>query len=38
MNQDAPTRPDPDALLAEAKRRGRGRLRVYLGNSGGLPQ
>ena len=36
MNQDAPTRPDPDALLAEAKRQGRGRLRVYLGMAPGV--
>ncbi len=31
-----PTRPDPDALLAEARRQGRGRLRVYLGMSPGV--
>src|SRR5580704_1231190 len=36
MNQDAPTRPDPDGLLAEAKRQGRGRLRVYLGMAPGV--
>ncbi|HEX4197904.1 MAG TPA: sensor histidine kinase KdpD [Caulobacteraceae bacterium] len=36
MNQDAPNRPDPDALLAEAKRQGRGRLRVYLGMAPGV--
>ena len=36
MSQDAPTRPDPDALLAEAKRQGRGRLRVYLGMAPGV--
>ena len=36
MNQDAQTRPDPDALLAEAKRQGRGRLRVYLGMAPGV--
>ena len=29
-------RPDPDALLAHAKREGRGRLRVYLGMSPGV--
>ncbi|MBE7218606.1 MAG: sensor histidine kinase KdpD, partial [Caulobacteraceae bacterium] len=29
-------RPDPDALLAHAKRQGRGRLRVYLGMSPGV--
>ncbi len=31
-----PRRPDPDALLAHAKRQGRGRLRVYLGMSPGV--
>ena len=31
-----PQRPDPDALLAEARRAGRGRLRVYLGMSPGV--
>ena len=36
MSQDAPNRPDPDALLAEAKRQGRGRLRVYLGMAPGV--
>jgi two-component system sensor histidine kinase KdpD len=36
MSQDAPTRPDPDALLAEANRQGRGRLRVYLGMAPGV--
>jgi two-component system sensor histidine kinase KdpD len=29
-------RPDPDALLAEARREGRGRLKVYLGMSPGV--
>ena len=29
-------RPDPDALLAHAKRQGAGRLRVYLGMSPGV--
>lgn len=29
-------RPDPDALLAEAKRQGRGRLKVFLGMSPGV--
>ena len=29
-------RPDPDALLAQARREGRGRLRVYLGMSPGV--
>ena len=31
-----PGRPDPDALLAQARREGRGRLRVYLGMSPGV--
>ena len=31
-----PGRPDPDALLAQATREGRGRLRVYLGMSPGV--
>src|SRR5579875_110396 len=31
-----PGRPDPDALLAHARREGRGRLRVYLGMSPGV--
>ncbi len=31
-----PKRADPDALLAEAKRAGRGRLKVYLGMSPGV--
>ena len=31
-----PTRPDPDALLAEASRQGRGRLKVYLGMAPGV--
>jgi two-component system sensor histidine kinase KdpD len=36
MSQDEPSRPDPDALLAEAKRQGRGRLKVYLGMAPGV--
>jgi two-component system sensor histidine kinase KdpD len=36
MSPDEPTRPDPDALLAEAKRQGRGRLKVYLGMAPGV--
>ena len=36
MISDEPRRPDPDALLAEAKRQGRGRLRVYLGMAPGV--
>src|SRR5580658_3348402 len=36
MNQDEPSRPDPDALLAQAKRQGRGRLKVYLGMAPGV--
>jgi two-component system sensor histidine kinase KdpD len=31
-----PTRPDPDALLAQAKSRGRGRLKVFLGMAPGV--
>jgi two-component system sensor histidine kinase KdpD len=31
-----PLRPDPDALLARAKRQGRGRLKVYLGMAPGV--
>jgi two-component system sensor histidine kinase KdpD len=31
-----PPRPDPDALLVEAKRQGRGRLKVYLGMAPGV--
>lgn len=31
-----PVRPDPDALLAHAKRQGRGRLKVYLGMAPGV--
>jgi two-component system, OmpR family, sensor histidine kinase KdpD len=31
-----PGRPDPDALLAHAKRQGRGRLKVYLGMAPGV--
>jgi two-component system sensor histidine kinase KdpD len=36
MNSDEPFRPDPDALLAQAKRQGRGRLKVYLGMAPGV--
>jgi two-component system sensor histidine kinase KdpD len=36
MSPDEPSRPDPDALLAEAKRQGRGRLKVYLGMAPGV--
>jgi two-component system sensor histidine kinase KdpD len=36
MISDEPRRPDPDALLADAKRQGRGRLRVYLGMAPGV--
>ena len=36
MPLDEPSRPDPDALLAEAKRQGRGRLKVYLGMAPGV--
>src|ERR1700739_827122 len=36
MTPDEPFRPDPDALLAEARRQGRGRLKVYLGMAPGV--
>jgi two-component system sensor histidine kinase KdpD len=36
MSPDEPSRPDPDALLAQAKRQGRGRLKVYLGMAPGV--
>jgi two-component system sensor histidine kinase KdpD len=36
MNPDEPFRPDPDALLAQARRQGRGRLKVYLGMAPGV--
>ena len=36
MNSDEPFRPDPDALLADARRQGRGRLKVYLGMAPGV--
>ena len=36
MTADEPQRPDPDALLAEAARQGRGRLKVYLGMAPGV--
>jgi two-component system, OmpR family, sensor histidine kinase KdpD len=36
MTPDEPFRPDPDALLAEAQRQGRGRLKVYLGMAPGV--
>src|SRR5579863_8753568 len=36
MNVNEPSRPDPDALLAEAKRRARGRLKVFLGMAPGV--
>ncbi len=36
MTFDETSRPDPDALLAEAKRQGRGRLKVYLGMAPGV--
>ncbi|HEY2659221.1 MAG TPA: sensor histidine kinase KdpD [Caulobacteraceae bacterium] len=36
MTFDETARPDPDALLAEAKRQGRGRLKVYLGMAPGV--
>jgi len=36
MSPDEPVRPDPDALLASAKRQGRGKLKVYLGMAPGV--
>jgi two-component system sensor histidine kinase KdpD len=36
MNPAEPRRPDPDALLAEAGRSGRGQLKVFLGMSPGV--
>jgi two-component system sensor histidine kinase KdpD len=36
MNANEPSRPDPDALLAEAKRQARGRLKVFLGMAPGV--
>jgi two-component system sensor histidine kinase KdpD len=36
MNQDEPRRPDPEALLAAAKKAGRGRLKVFLGMAPGV--
>jgi two-component system sensor histidine kinase KdpD len=36
MTTDEPFRPDPDVLLADARRRGRGRLKVFLGMAPGV--
>ncbi len=36
MTPTEPTRPDPDALLKEAKKQARGRLKVYLGMAPGV--
>lgn len=36
MKPDEPRRPDPDALLAEASKLGRGRLKVFLGMAPGV--
>jgi two-component system sensor histidine kinase KdpD len=36
MQTEEPRRPDPDALLAEAVKAGRGRLKVFLGMSPGV--
>ena len=36
MNSAEPRRPDPDALLAEAVKAGRGRLKVFLGMAPGV--
>jgi len=36
MSPDEPPRPDPDLLLAQAKKQSRGRLKVYLGMAPGV--
>jgi two-component system sensor histidine kinase KdpD len=36
MTPDEPFRPDPDVLLADARRQGRGRLKVFLGMAPGV--
>jgi two-component system, OmpR family, sensor histidine kinase KdpD len=36
MTPDEPRRPDPDALLLEARKAGRGRLKVFLGMAPGV--
>src|ERR1700685_4463780 len=36
MKPDEPRRPDPDALLLEAAKAGRGRLKVFLGMAPGV--
>src|SRR5579871_2195622 len=36
MTPEEPRRPDPDALLAEAAKAGRGRLKIFLGMSPGV--
>src|SRR5262249_7154729 len=36
MIPDEPRRPDPDALLAEAAKAGRGRLKIFLGMAPGV--
>ena len=36
MNQEEPRRPDPDALLVEAAKAERGRLKVFLGMAPGV--
>ena len=36
MQRDEPRRPNPDALLAEASKAGRGRLKVFLGMAPGV--
>src|ERR1700733_1137303 len=36
MTPDEPRRPDPDALLAEAAKAGRGRLKIFLGMAPGV--
>jgi two-component system sensor histidine kinase KdpD len=36
MTSEEPRRPDPDALLAEARKAGRGELRVFLGMAPGV--
>ncbi|MBP0574397.1 AAA family ATPase, partial [Mycobacterium tuberculosis] len=36
LAEHEPLRPDPDALLAEARRDGRGRLKLFLGAAPGV--
>jgi two-component system, OmpR family, sensor histidine kinase KdpD len=36
MNEDSEPRPDPDALLAEVQKEGRGKLKIFLGAAPGV--